>query len=289
MGIDGVLKGLRSARLVQARVSRRRHTPAAGDAPADARLVFVGGLHRSGTSMTADLLAAADGATGLADTGHMEDEGHYLHDVVPSAYTYGGPGRFAFDDECHLGPSATPEDDRARLLQAWAPYWADADAPLRIEKSPQNLVQARWLQSVFPDARFVMVMRHPAAVALATMKWTRPGPPKLRRLRPAASMQSLLEHWVVAHDRFDADRPHLAEVEVVKFRDVLDGSALVRLGEWLDLDVPRSPGRRDDSVYAEGWAEWRSSREGEKAARTWLPAIGESMARWGYSLDDELI
>ncbi|MGH1506095.1 MAG: sulfotransferase family protein [Acidimicrobiales bacterium] len=253
------------------------------------RFVFVGGLHRSGTSLTADLLAASAGASGLVDTGHMEDEGHYLHDVVPSAFTYGGPGKFAFDDRCQLGPSSSPEEDRRRLLAAWAHYWADGDATVKVEKSPQNLVQARWLQSVFPDARFVMVTRHPAVVALATMKWTRPGPAKLRRLLPTASMESLLRHWVVAHERFAADRPHLDHETVVRFQDVLDGVALGELGDWLDLELPPSPGRRSAGHYQRQWETWRGSRDGQKAARSWLPEVAEAIAPWGYGLDDELV
>ncbi len=253
------------------------------------RFVFVGGLHRSGTSLTADLLAASGGASGLTDTGHMEDEGHYLHDVVPSALSYGGPGKFAFDDRCQLGPSSTPAEDRHRLLTAWAPYWADDAAPTKVEKSPQNLVQSRWLQSIFPDASFVMVTRHPAVVALATMKWTRPGPAKLRRLMPTASMESLLRHWIVAHDRFAVDRPDLARVRVVRFGDVVDGAALAELGEWLELEVPEAPGRKSAAHYQQQWEEWRASRDGLRAARTWLPEIADAIAPWGYGLDDELV
>ncbi len=244
--------------------------PVVGD---DHRYVFVGGLHRSGTSMVARALADCDGATGLVGTGVMEDEGHYLHDVIPSAFEHGGPGRFAFDPRAHLGPSTAPERDRARLLAAWEPYWEDPEALTRVEKSPQNLLQTIWLQSLLPSARFVIVIRHPAAVALATRKWTRPGPRRIRRLAPPLGLDRLIGHWCHAHHLFEHDRPSLTDVDVVRFED----SAVRR------SDPSRSPS------YDEQWRQWLDSREGRAARKTWLPMAEAAMARWGYSIDDELV
>jgi hypothetical protein len=58
--------------------------------------VFVGGLHRSGTTLVTRLLSSSAGATGLIGTGFMEDEGHYLHDVVPSAFSSPGSSQPRF-------------------------------------------------------------------------------------------------------------------------------------------------------------------------------------------------
>ena len=49
----------------------------------DHQLVFVGGLHRSGTTVLAEMIASARSASGLENTGVMMDEGQFLQDVYP--------------------------------------------------------------------------------------------------------------------------------------------------------------------------------------------------------------
>lgn len=238
------------------------------------------------------MLAAADEATGLVGTGFPEDEGHYLHGLVPSAIEHGGPGRFAFDARSHRGPSLTPDADRRVLRDSWEPFWASPSAPIRVEKSPQTLLQTRWIQSIEPTARFVIVLRHPITVALATQKWTRPGPPKMRRLAPAMTLERLVAHWLWAHHLFEQDRVDLDHVEVIRFEDFLHSAAarqglMDRLGLWSTAPQPEQ--RRVDRGYHETWKQWLKSPAGRLTARSWLPTAAVAMQRWGYSLDDPLI
>ena len=140
----------------------------------DHRLVFVGGLHRSGTTPLARCLADHPQISGLSGTGVEEDEGQHLQSVYPPARAHGGPGRFALSAAAHLtetSPLLTPEVG-PRLLEQWSPHW-DLSRPVLVEKSPPNLLMTRFLQGAFPDARFVMVVRHPAIVSLSTRKWAR--------------------------------------------------------------------------------------------------------------------
>ena len=51
----------------------------------DHRLVFVGGLHRSGTTPLTRCLAAHAQISGFAHTGVEEDEGQHLQTVHPPA------------------------------------------------------------------------------------------------------------------------------------------------------------------------------------------------------------
>ncbi len=256
-------------------------------------MLFVGGLHRSGTSLVARSLASSEHATGLFDTGYMEDEGHYLHDVVPSVREYGGPGRFAFDPRSHLteADADDPLRVRTRLELAWRPYWADPAAGTRVEKSPQNLIQARFLQAAFPDAAFVMVIRHPAAVALATRKWTGIGPPGARRLLPKRSLRSLLEHWVVAHDLLRDDLPHLKTAAVVRFEDLVGPASPIdgirrSLGLGEANRGPLLPASLDPR-YAMQWRRWLESPIGARAGEGWLGELQPCFERWGYTLDGE--
>jgi hypothetical protein len=61
-------------------------------------------------------------------------------------------------------------------------------SPILLEKSPPNITRIAWLRAVFPGAGFILITRHPQAVAMASRKW-------LRRTK----LQDLHRHWQKAH------------------------------------------------------------------------------------------
>src|SRR5215472_9779809 len=141
--------------------------------------VFCCGLHRSGTTLLFRMLREHPKVSGFANNKDanewlaLEDEGQFLQSVYPPGIVYGGPGRFAFYSEAHLTEESgllTPEN-KAKLAGEWFPYW-DLSREYLLEKSPPNLVMSRFLQSAFPNSWFVVIERHPVAVALATEKWS---------------------------------------------------------------------------------------------------------------------
>jgi hypothetical protein len=161
-------------------------------------------------------------------TGVWQDEGQHLQDVFRPAADHGGPGRFAFDHSAHL-TEASPlvsDESRRRLWSAWSRHW-DLSAPVLLEKSPPNLIRMRFFEAMFPGrARFVVVTRHPVAVAFATRRWTQRFdwiPPRIARRVPLleAGLGSLLHHWVVAHERFLADAALVRSVCLVRYEDLV--------------------------------------------------------------------
>src|SRR5438034_3037011 len=85
------------------------------------KYVFVCGLHRSGTSVLGRNIARFENCTGFKNTGVTEDEGQFLQNVYPVAFTYGGPGRFGLDPGTHRtesSPLLTPENV-AKMRASW--------------------------------------------------------------------------------------------------------------------------------------------------------------------------
>jgi len=65
-------------------------------------LVFVGGLHRSGTTLLARAIAKHDEVSGFRRTEALANEGQFLQSVYPIAREFGGTGRFGFDERSHM-------------------------------------------------------------------------------------------------------------------------------------------------------------------------------------------
>lgn len=258
--------------------------------PEQPNLVFVGGLHRSGTTPVARLLATHPEISGLTGTGVYQDEGQHLQSVYPAAWTYGGSGHFAHDERAHLtesSPLATAAN-AAALLAAWSPYW-ELSRRLLLEKSPPNLVMGRFLQALYPDAAFIMVVRHPVTVALSTRKWTHF---VSRNPRKFASLSMLVEHWLAAHRILVEDLPYLRRVLVVHYEDLLarPGEILDTVADFLGLDSPISAdglSRGHNRAYERTWEELRSPwRPGGWQRRLIERRHADEIAAFGYSLDD---
>ncbi len=246
--------------------------------PARHRFVFIGGLHRSGTTLLGRCLAAHPEVSGFADTGVPADEGQHLQDVYPTARTYGGPGRFGFAAEAHLTEDSplVSEQSAESLLAAWAPHW-DTARPVLVEKSPPNLIRFRFLQALFPEASFVAVVRHPIAVSLATQKWSK------------TSLSSLVEHWVVCHRLFAADRPRLRRLQVIRYEDLVarPEGTLSELCSFIGLEpIPTRPDIRpgENEAYFARWRKDARGPLGRLRSRRLERRFEDEIEQFGYSL-----
>lgn len=253
---------LRAKKQVPSLVTRsgRDHTSTHSTHYVDpARLIFVGGLHRSGTSPLGRILADHRDISGFRDTGVEEDEGQHLQDTYAPAYRYGGPGSFARAPAAHLvAVPGSPGSARQSLLESWTPHW-DLTRHYLVEKSPPNLIRSRYLQQVFPGSAFIAVLRHPVIVALSTMKWARFQP-----------LERLVEHWFIAHDLLRQDASHLERLHVLHYESMATEAepCLTGVAQFLGLATPL-----DASM-------WQSSRSSAYLDRWRAMGSGSALQRW---------
>jgi hypothetical protein len=243
------------------------------------KLVFLAGLHRSGTTLLARLLAAHPQISGFSGTDAPADEGQHLQSVYPSDHEYGRPGRFGFSPEMHLTESSplVSEKNARKLFEEWSPHW-DLSRPFLLEKSPPNLLKSRFLQALYPDSAFVVIVRHPIPVSIPTAKW-----------RGTRRYDRMFEHWLRCHALFEADREHLERVHVVQYEQMVREPLAVLRGifEFLELEPipPSEPVETGaNEKYFRRWKELKR----DPRMRAYLDLVSlwyeRRVRRYGYSL-----
>ena len=176
----------------------------------DKTIIFIAGLHRSGTSLLHEILKNHPEISGFTNTGVPEDEGQHLQSVYKPAKAFGGPGKFAFDTESYMDEShhLATDENANMIFKQWSNYW-DISSRYLIEKSPPNIVRTRFLQKLFPKSIFLVIFRHPIPVAYATKKWSH------------SSVSSLIKHTLVAYEKIQKDIPALKSVHTLKYEELV--------------------------------------------------------------------
>lgn len=247
-------------------------------------LLFIGGLHKSGTSIFHRSVKAHSSASGFSDTGVPRDEGQLLQSVFPPANQTGGMGRFGFRDESHLTEECPIADEShgRRLFQEWSEHW-DLGKRVLVEKSPPTLIRTRFLQSLFPDARFVILLRHPIPVSYSTSQWT------------DIHFHTLIGHWVRCHDIFEKDRPHIRRLLVVRYEDFVarPDETLKKLCDHVGLEPVGPDEEIRENINRKYLRRWTRMKLWPRAARYRRRAIeryGDAVERfgYGYTLDEDV-
>ena len=223
--------------------------------------VFIAGLHRSGTSLLARLLGAHPDIATLSGADVPEQEGCYLQGAIPHGALHGMPGHFATDPAQRHDESSPYNrlETRLRLDHDWDPWFGAGR--WRLEKSPVNLTRMRLYAQLFPMAHFIVILRHPEAVAAAHAKWCD---------QPS---DALIDYALAAHAQAEEDLAHLHAAVRLRYEDLVEApdAALAMLTRFLGLDAnaPAETVRNGTRDYA-GAAPVMND---EQAARA---------ERWGY-------
>jgi O-antigen/teichoic acid export membrane protein len=242
----------------------------------DHRFVFVGGLHRSGTTRVTSMLGYHRLASVLLERqggGGQSDSAQRVFDRATArtdaTYDMLSPGGHLTE----ASPECNPESG-ADLWRSWAPYW-DLSKPVLVQRASPNLLRSRFLQGMFPGSRFVMVTRHPIAVTEAAAEWS------------SRSRASRLEQWVTAHETMADDVPSLDHVLVVRYEDVVTDTKreYSRILEFLDLPWAPTVTNLD---LAGNDAYFRSFESGSPftrmATRRTVRDLGTRVEPFGYRL-----
>lgn len=247
----------------------------------DRVFLFLGGLHRSGTSIVHRLLRTHPSVSGFSGTNAPEDEGQHLQSVFPSARAFGGPGRFAFDTGAHMtehSPLVSPEN-RDRLLREWCAYH-DLGKRVLLEKSPPNIVRSRFLREMVPGARFSFIVRHPVAVSLATQKWSR------------TSLLELALHWYVCLGVMLFDLQGASDSLIFRYEDFVEAPGH-HLGEICGLagispvGVSEKVENRNEAYLAR-WSTGEFERDFRLLSRC-FPGLVELAGRLGYGFQEPYV
>jgi len=177
----------------------------------DKSFIFLAGHHRSGTSLLHEIIREHPLISGFSNTGVPEDEGQHIQSVYEPAKAYGGPGKYIYDKKSYMNEHhalATKQSAEA-IMGQWEAHY-DSRCVHYIEKSPPNLIRTRFFQKLFPNSKFVVILRHPLAVGYATQKWSR------------TSIRSLVEHSLRGYEILMKDMPYLNDVYVLRYEDFVN-------------------------------------------------------------------
>jgi tetratricopeptide (TPR) repeat protein len=228
--------------------------------------VFVVGFPRSGTTLTGNIL---DSHPAL----HVLDEAPLL-DAVQRQMAH-LPGGYP---DC----LATLEQQQLHLLRA--AYFAAADelaglvnpAPetILVDKLPLNMLKVIVLWSLFPDSRFVLVVRHPCDVCLSCfMQHFTPNP----AMNNFFSLEDAARFYDTAMRTWHTCRAELAvRVHQVRYEDLLDNFAGEVAGLLDFIGVPWHENVRSFDRHARG----KESIATPSYHQVTQPLYGHARYRW---------
>jgi len=240
--------------------------------------IFIGGLHRSGTSLLHRIVRSHPDISGFANTGVWEDEGQHLQTVYPPALVFGGAGKFAFHPQARMDenhPLAT-EENADKLFKQWSRYW-NVEKKFLVEKSPPNIIRMRFLQKLFPHSCFIIILRHPIPVSYATKKWAK------------TSIPHLIRHTLYTYSLFNDDIPYIRRLLVIRYEEFVKHPQCYMEQIWKFIGVASVPIEQEikqdaNARYFSWWAQdlkhpWHRWR------LRWLVRRYEPVANiFGYSL-----
>ena len=275
------------------------------DPPRDLRLVFLVGMPRSGTTWITWLLTHHPQVVTLRHSGLFFCFDHLRQWWQrPVKYTNGerlGEGGYETASTADL----LEEGELAQLLRRTASHVYTKlahDAPNAlaiVDQTPEHIAQMPFIRSVFPEARFLHIVRDPRAVyssiRRAADSWAAPGSFPRNPIQIARRWRRLLEGARALRES-DADLFELSYETALEAPE----RELARLHEWIGLesdadmvqrcvdassiDSLRKNAKAPSGFFRRGSASgWREELKTSEI-RAIEHEAGDEMRAWGYEL-----
>lgn len=168
------------------------------------RYLFVSGATKSGTTLLASALGLSEKISFLTNIHGKQEEGQWVQDV----YKWGN-GNNGLREAYHMTEKhpLAYVDNRIRLFRLWSRFW-DLSKPILAEKSPHNIIKTRFLQALFPDSKFLILVRN--GIVQVTGE----------ALQEKRSPLICCREWVRAYQMLIRDLPCLHEYHIVRYEDM---------------------------------------------------------------------
>ena len=187
------------------------------------KYIFVCGLHRSGTSTLTKIIGTSNLVSIHINTNVPENEGQHIQSVYNAAIKHGGPGKFGFDKNYHYTEKSylLTQKNNDKILNEWSKYW-DLNKSILVEKSPPNIIHTRYLQEIVQNSYFIIIIRHPFAVAMATKKWNE------------QSLYKHIDHWLHTHKILYNDLKKIKNYLILKYEHLNIDTFENKINNFLD-------------------------------------------------------
>lgn len=263
-------------------------TPLSQGAPAaDASPVFVVGFPRSGTTLLEQMLDAHPALASM-------DERTYIQDAIDDMQRDHGlayPDGLARLDARHL------DSLRARYFERVATQVALAPGVRLVDKNPLNILRLPMMAALFPNARYILALRHPCDVLLSCymQNFRSPVFQYLCRDLPsiASAYANAMKGWMHTTGMLSP------ACLTVRYEDLLDDfeGTTMKLARFLGLPDAQPMLRYQQHAQAKGYISTPSYAQvvqplNRKAAYRWkrfaavfeeaMPMLQPWLQRWGY-------
>jgi hypothetical protein len=200
------------------------------------KVIFIGGIHRSGTTPLMKLLGSSPKISIHKNTGIPggEDEGQHIQTVYGSDSKRGNIHSMCLSKNknhkteiCEL----ITNENRIKLMKEWSKYW-DLSKQILVEKTPMNLIQTRFLQEMVPNSYFINIIRHPLCAVRALYKWNNYN----------WITETALNNWISGYDILYSDMKFLKNHLLIRYEDFAENpNRIIREIEYLideELNIP---------------------------------------------------
>jgi hypothetical protein len=167
---------------------------------------------------------------------------------------------------------------------------AGSGKPIIVDKTPNNVFMPELIREAWPDARFIFLLRHPAAIAASRKDWFKGRPEKYDEEQNHDLIRRYCEALESARQSYDGI--------TVRYEELTEDPAgnTRRICEFLGVDWEPEMleyGKHDHGRYKSGLGDWSDNiKSGEvQKAKPPPPETPDPLrpiaATWGYLTADE--